>query len=99
MSEHKRHGRLATYDLLDALERNPLQIQAGADICGEAASTIKELEAKLGKAVEALHQLVIEYDEVDLAYDEPKSMTAAHGVAVDTLSELKEYKQCASPRR
>ena len=52
------------------------------------ANRIEELEAKLAKAVDALQQLVIEYDEVDLAYDEPKSMTAAYGVALDTLAEL-----------
>lgn len=57
MNEHKRKGSLATYDLLDALERNPLLIQAGADICGEAARTIKELEAKLAKVSELLERV------------------------------------------
>ena len=65
-----------------------------ADVLGlikllEASKQKSErLEAKLAKAVEALQQLVIEYDEVDLAYDEPKSMTAAYVVALDTLAEL-----------
>ena len=58
-------------------------------LCDTAADRIEELEAKLAKAVEALTQLVIEYDEVDLAYDEPKSMTAAYNVASGTLAELK----------
>jgi hypothetical protein len=55
----------------------------------ETADRIEELESNLAKAVEALQQLVIEYDEVDLAYNEPKSMTAAYAVALKTLAELK----------
>jgi len=55
----------------------------------EAVSKVKELEAKLAKAVEALTQLVIEYDEVDLAYDEPRSMTSAVNVARLITTELK----------
>jgi hypothetical protein len=47
---------------------------------------------KLAKAVEALQQLVIEYDEVALAYDEPESMTAAYVVACNTLAEMKGEK-------
>jgi len=46
-------------------------------------------EAKLAKAVAALQQLVLEYDEVALAHDEPESMTAAYVVACTTLAELK----------
>jgi len=53
------------------------------------ADRIEELEAKLEKAVEALMQLVVEYDEVDLAYDEPKSMTSAVNVARLITAELK----------
>ena len=50
---------------------------------------IEELEAKLAKAAEALVQLVVEYDEVDLAYDEPTSMTSAVNVARLITAELK----------
>jgi len=39
--------------------------------------------------VAALQQLVLEYDEVALAHDEPESMTAAYVVACTTLAELK----------
>ena len=53
------------------------------------ADRIEELEAKLEKAVEALMQLVVEYDEVDLAYDAPKSMTSAVNVARLITAELK----------
>lgn len=47
-----------------------------------------DLKLKLAKAVKCLQSLIIEYDKVDLAYDEPKSMTAVYGVALDTLAEL-----------
>ena len=60
--------------------------QAGREV-GQAR--IEELEAKLAKAVEALVQLVVEYDEVDLAYDEPTSMTSAVNVARLITTELK----------
>jgi hypothetical protein len=53
---------------------------------------IDDLEAKLAKAVAALQQLVLEYDEVALAHDEPESMTAAYVVACTTLAELKGEK-------
>jgi len=52
----------------------------------------RDLEAKLAKAVAALQQLVLEYDEVALAHDEPESMTAAYVVACTTLAELKGEK-------
>ena len=50
---------------------------------------VRLLEAKLAKAAEALVQLVVEYDEVDLAYDEPTSMTSAVNVARLITAELK----------
>ena len=53
---------------------------------------VRLLEAKLAKAAEALVQLVVEYDEVDLAYDEPKSMTSAVNVARLITTELKGKK-------
>ena len=53
------------------------------------ADRIEKLEAKLAKAAEALVQLVVEYDEVDLAYDEPTSMTSAVNVARLITAELK----------
>ena len=46
-------------------------------------------EAKLAKALEDLQQLVIEYDEVFLAHDEPPSLTAAVNAARTTLAKLK----------
>ena len=46
-------------------------------------------EAKLTKALEDLQQLVIEYDEVFLAHDEPPSLTAAVNAARTALAELK----------
>ena len=49
-------------------------------------------EDKLAKAAEALVQLVVEYDEVDLFYDEPKSMTSAVNVARLITAELKGKK-------
>lgn len=58
---------------------------AGWDKC-------EEYRKKLAKAVEALQQLVLEYDEVALAYDEPEYMTAAYFVACTTLAELKGKK-------
>ena len=65
------------------------------DRIDELEAKLAECEARLEKAVEALQQLVIEYDEVDLAYNEPKSMTAAYGVALDTLAELSSV-SCAN---
>ncbi len=53
-----------------------------------------DLKAKLAKAVKCLQSLIIEYDKVDLAYDEPKSMTAVYGVALDTLAELTGEPEC-----
>ena len=52
MSEEK--GTLATYNLIDALRRNPLLIQAGADISRVAADRIEELEAQLAKVTAEL---------------------------------------------
>jgi hypothetical protein len=87
MSEHKRQGSLATYDLLDALERNPLQIQAGADICGEAAITIKELEAKLAVAVEIANSAVNALDEIQ-NYEQPNDPWAENAL---TMGELDAF--------
>ena len=64
-------------------------LKANMAIRKAAADRIEELEAKLAKAAEALVQLVVEYDEVDLAYDEPTSMTAAVNVAMLITAELK----------
>ena len=72
----KYQAKLAT-EVLEAAERD------------KATNRIEELEAKLAKAVEALMQLVVEYDEVDLAYDEPTSMTSAVNVARLITAELK----------
>lgn len=51
-----RKGAFATYNLIDALSRNPTTIYAGADICAEAKSTIlvqtariEELEAVIDR--------------------------------------------------
>jgi hypothetical protein len=44
--------------------------------------------AKLAKAVEALQQLLIEYDEVDLAVPEPPSMVSAVLAARAVLAEI-----------
>jgi len=51
-----------------------------------------EMDDKLAKAELALQQMVIEYDEVDLAHDEPAAMTAAYVVARTALAELKGKK-------
>lgn len=79
-------------DLVKLLRRASVQNLPLNDFFAEAADRIAELEAKLAEAVEALEQLVIEYDEVDLFYDEPKSMTAAYVVARTTIAELKGEK-------
>ena len=59
-----RRGTRTEYNLLSALDRNPTTINAGADICAQAKSTIlaqanriEDLEAKLAKAVEALDKI------------------------------------------
>ena len=75
-------------DLLDALERNPMIGPAGVDICGAAASTIKELEAKLEMATGALERIASgEFDGVMLLSLPPQD--AARSYAARILAELK----------
>lgn len=63
-------------------------IEALADRIEDLEAENADLKAKLAKVVRTLQSLIIEYDKVDLAYDEPKTMTAVYGLALDTLTEL-----------
>ena len=61
-----RRGAITEYNLLYALDRNPTTINAGADICAEAKSTIlaqadriEELEAKQKKAAQYFAEIIM----------------------------------------
>jgi hypothetical protein len=96
------HGQNPDYpeyvraDRIEELEAENENLKANLthlrQTCQRAWDKCDGERVKLAKAVEALQQLVIEYDEVALAYDEPESMTAAYVVACNTLAEMKGEK-------
>lgn len=77
-AECDRIGTQAVRDLEAKLAKVEVSMQAG----------FAEYERRLAKAVEALQQLLIEYDEVDLAVPEPPSMVSAVLAARAVLVEI-----------
>jgi len=84
-------GRAAARIEADAatIARLDVELQEQHRVRKAWAARAEAAEAKVAALVEALEQLVIEYDEVDLANAEPKSLTDAVSAARAAIAAAK----------